>query len=298
MNGIPEDILVSNPVFVGYRGSISHGTHIENSIDDVDLIGVFVAPEDHYIGLNKSKETIERKRDEWDAVYYEMRHFLTLLLKSNPNVLSTLWLPEKFVVHADRLWSLLVKNRRAFASKQAYPAFTGYAYSQLRRMTRQQEEEPEKLKIIRDIERELEYREHRGPKLPMFQNLELRDYSIQALRTLRNNLKSQKGYMGEKRKALTEQFGYDTKNAAHLVRILKQGIEFLETGEMQVEREDAEMLFSIKHGEWSLYAVQQMAETLFSRAETAKNKSKLPEAPDKGVANRLCMEMIRDAMEG
>jgi predicted nucleotidyltransferase len=31
------------------------------------------------------------------------------------------------------------------------------------------------------------------------------------------------GYMGERRKRLVEQFGYDTKNAAHLIRLLRMG---------------------------------------------------------------------------
>jgi uncharacterized protein len=33
------------------------------------------------------------------------------------------------------------------------------------------------------------------------------------------------GYMGAKRKQLVEQFGFDCKNAAHLIRILRMGIE-------------------------------------------------------------------------
>lgn len=36
------------------------------------------------------------------------------------------------------------------------------------------------------------------------------------------------GYMGEKRKRLVRKFGYDTKNACHLIRLLKMGIEFIQ----------------------------------------------------------------------
>lgn len=41
-----------------------------------------------------------------------------------------------------------------------------------------------------------------------------------------------KGYMGEKRKALVNKYGYDTKSVAHLIRLLRMGVEFLTTGEM------------------------------------------------------------------
>ena len=36
-----------------------------------------------------------------------------------------------------------------------------------------------------------------------------------------------KGYMGAKRKELVAKHGYDTKNAAHLIRLLRMGIEFM-----------------------------------------------------------------------
>ena len=55
-----------------------------------------------------------------------------------------------------------------------------------------------------------------------------------------------KGYMGEKRKRLVEKFGYDTKNASHLIRLLRMGMEFLVDGELHVEREDAKELLRIK----------------------------------------------------
>lgn len=295
---IPSEVLVDNLLWLGYRGSIAHGTHVPGSdpsgIDDVDLIGVFVAPTDHYIGLNRAKETVERKQGEWDVVHYELRHFLNLLLKSNPSVLSCLWLHYDYVIAANPIWSYIAHNRSAFASRQAYPAFTGYAYAQLQRMTRLQEKEPEKLRKIAAIEEEIGYRESRtDDRMPMYFHPEYRGASLQSLRTERNNLKSQKGYMGEKRKALTEQHGYDTKNAAHLIRLLRMGIEFLETGEMQVRRKDADDLIAIKRGEWSRGEVEQTSTDLFTRAKKAVQKSPLPEYPDKEKANEVCMEILR-----
>ncbi len=44
------------------------------------------------------------------------------------------------------------------------------------------------------------------------------------------------GYMGPKRRSLVGRFGYDCKNASHLIRLLRQCIEFLDTGELQVRR--------------------------------------------------------------
>jgi predicted nucleotidyltransferase len=100
------------------------------------------------------------------------------------------------------------------------------------------------------------------------------------------------GYMGEKRKQLVERYGYDTKNAAHMIRLLRMGIEFLSTGSLNVLRSDAGELLEIKRGKWSLEKVKSEAEILFERLEDANLNSQLPDEPDREAINRLCVEMV------
>jgi len=101
------------------------------------------------------------------------------------------------------------------------------------------------------------------------------------------------GYMGQKRKALVDKFGYDTKNAAHLIRLLRMGIEFLKDGELYVLRHDVQEILSIKRGEWGLEKVKAEAERLFIVAEEAYLQSSLPVSPDKEAISQLCEEVIR-----
>lgn len=101
-----------------------------------------------------------------------------------------------------------------------------------------------------------------------------------------------KGYMGDKRKKLVEQHGYDTKNAAHLIRLLKMAIEFLVDGSLKVFREDSKTLLSIKRGEWGLDKVKQKAEELFSLAEEAYVKSHLPPQVDGDAIDKLCIQIL------
>jgi hypothetical protein len=56
---------------------------------------------------------------------------------------------------------------------------------------------------------------------------------------------------------------YDSKNAAHLIRLLRMGIEFLIEGAMYVERADGPELLEIKRGGWTLGKVKAEAERLF-----------------------------------
>jgi predicted nucleotidyltransferase len=218
------------------------------SVDDKDAMAVCVPPLEYYFGLEEyhSKGTREVKRGEWDIVIYEARKMLRLLKGSNPNVLMTLWLSPKHYIKKTEAWGLVLENRDLFVSKQAYHAFTGYAYSQLHRMTHMAFE----------------------------------------------------GYMGEKRRQLVEKFGYDTKNAAHLVRLLRMGIEFLVEGCLYVERPDAQQLLEIKRGEWTLEQVKAEANRLFVKAEDMYTRSALPIGVDKAKIGKLCADVVQLAISG
>jgi len=100
------------------------------------------------------------------------------------------------------------------------------------------------------------------------------------------------GYMGAKRKQLVDKFGFDVKNASHLIRLLRMSIEFLKDGELYIKREDAPQLLEIKRGEWSLDKVKAEADRLFKLAEDAYLHSSLPKGPDVGAINELCIEII------
>lgn len=249
-----NELFPRNLVLCGYRGSYAQNTYIPNtdpdSIDDIDLMGVYIAPPEYYVGLGRGRvytKAVERFIGEWDVVSYEIRKFFNLLLKANPNVMSLVWLNKKHYLPAEfqEYGNLIVKNRDAFSSKLAYNSFLGYANGQLHKM--------EHFKF--------------------------------------------EGYMGDKRKKLVEKHGYDTKNASHLIRLLRMGIEFLETGSMTVHRTDANELKAIKIGLWPLEKVKKEADILFKKAKEAQDKSLLPDKPNFSVAEDVLMTIITDYLE-
>lgn len=244
-----KELVPNNLVLFAYRGSIAHGMYIPNnnpnSIDDKDVIGIYMGEPEHYLGFGR-KEAYEKWIDVYDGVFYEYRKLISMLLKSNPNVLSLLWTDEKHIIYQNEIGRELRANRDLFVSKGIYHSFTGYAHSQFHKMTHLAFE----------------------------------------------------GYMGDKRKQLVEKFGYDTKNAAHLIRLLKMGIEFLTDGELYVEREDASYLLAIKKGEYPLEHVKTEAERLFKVAEEAYVRSNLPKGPDRDTVETLMVETIRAYLGG
>jgi len=251
---LEREIFPDNLILAGYRGSIAHNMYVPNtdpnSIDDIDLMGVYLAPPEYYVGLGlgqKYRKSVDKFIGKYDVVNYELRKFVNLLIKSNPNVLSLLWLRENHYVKRTRYGDLLIENRHLFVSKAAHASFTGYAYSQLKRM---------------------------------------------------NNFATDSSYMGEKRKKLVEKYGYDIKNAAHCIRLLKMGMEFLTTGELNVFRDDAPYLLEIKRGMWPLDKVKSEAERLFHLADEAYVRSTLPNKPDIPAIEKIVMEIILDYIEG
>jgi len=102
------------------------------------------------------------------------------------------------------------------------------------------------------------------------------------------------GKLGSRRKELVKRFGYDVKNASHLIRLLKMGIEVLSTGEITVKRPDNNMLLSIKRGEWKLEKVIKYADDLFKLLDEAFVKSPLPTRIDFKFVNNLCKNILMD----
>lgn len=238
--------LKERSILLGHMGSHSHGTYIPNKdggIDDIDVMGIIVPPKDYYLGIKKF-EQVNQFVEEYDLILYNIQKYFSLLLKNNPNVIGLLWLEPNLYIKNTELGKNLIKNRDIFSSKLAYKSFSGYAYSQLRKM----------------------------------------------------ETNACKGYMGDKRRKLVEKFGYDCKNAAHLIRLLRMGMEFLTTGEMNVMRHDSGQLIDIKQGLYTLDQIKVLAEDLFKKTEEAFMRSTLPNRPDYEKANKLLIETIEGCL--
>jgi uncharacterized protein len=300
-----QELLPENLILLGYRGSIAHNMYVpqsnKDSIDDKDLMGVFIAPLEHYLGFGRN-DVHEKFINEWDTVSYEIRKFIQLLLKCNPNVLSMLWLDEQHIIYQHELGKLLRKNREMFVSKQAYHSFNGYAYAQFKRMTHFNQEAQQEMTVLETMLSDcgIDCAEPGATQEQRDTLITSGEFSGKKLGELVDRYQGIKrkyfsgGYMGTKRRELVRRVGYDAKNAAHLIRLLRMGVEFLVEGELHVARADAENLLEIKRGECSIERVKEEAERLFKLAEEAYVRSSLPAQPDTLRAERLCLEIISE----
>lgn len=92
------------------------------------------------------------------------------------------------------------------------------------------------------------------------------------------------------RAELEEKFEFDTKHAAHAIRLMRMGLEILKFGVVDVYRHaDKDELLSIRNGAWTYEAVLEEAKRLDDEAEAIYvNKTyKVPHSPDKVKINEL-----------
>lgn len=97
---------------------------------------------------------------------------------------------------------------------------------------------------------------------------------------------------------LVETHGYDVKNAMHLIRLLRTGVELLRDGQVNTYRPDRTELLEIRNGSWTLAEVLAEADRLDEALKEARAVTTLPEEPDFEAANRLVMDLTRNALEG
>ena len=96
----------------------------------------------------------------------------------------------------------------------------------------------------------------------------------------------------DKRHALEVAYGYDTKHAMHLVRLMRMAEEILKDGTVNVRRPDAKELLDIRNGAWSYESLLEWAEEKdkYIREELYV-KSPLRRSADLDLAAEVLMEV-------
>ena len=101
-----------------------------------------------------------------------------------------------------------------------------------------------------------------------------------------------KNNRNEKRAALEEQCGYDSKHAMHLVRLFRCCEEILTQGHIHVRRPDAEELLSIKNGSWSYDQLLEYATNMDIRMGELYESSKLQFSADYEGIDKLYRSLV------
>ena len=255
-----DHLLPYGSIITGYVGSMAHNTyvpkHAENCIDDKDIMSIHIESMDTYLGTSKYGErdrgTINKGCTE-DGKICKQGQGLWDSVSYELRKACHLMMKGNL-----NMLSLLWLNNNHYCT-------------------------------VDDFGQELlDNRELFSSKLAYRPIAGYADGQRKRMTTC-----SFEGYQGNKRREMFQKFGYDCKHAAHTIRILRMGIEFMNEGVLYVHRDtDAEMLRSIKRGEWPLGKIEDEASRLFQRLEEAYDRSSLPAKPDADAINRMVVDMI------
>lgn len=125
---LAEYDLSEHIIFACIVGSRAYGLSTEES--DTDRRGIYLAPAEAEWSLYGVPEQLESK--ETEECYWELKKFLILALKANPNVLECLYSPLIEIKTA--LAEELLSMRDAFLSQLVYQTYNGYVMSQFKKL--------------------------------------------------------------------------------------------------------------------------------------------------------------------
>jgi predicted nucleotidyltransferase len=298
------DQAIKHCIFQCLTGSQAYG--ISQPDSDYDYVGVFIAPP---ISLADIRQNVkEVQRDHSDDKLYEIRRAFELMFNCSPGFIEILFTPACLTIQTSDIWNTIVDHRQWFlCTEKVKNAFSGYATAQMKRIrthrkycldppkrcpTRQEYNLPKHTTISH---------EQRNAILsisPEYLKDEIRDLVLnenafeQAKKQWDSYISWQQN-RNQKRLQLEMQFGYDTKHAAHLVRLARMGIELICTGELKIQRPDAQELCNIRNGAWSYQQLEQYADDIDHQMQEAIVNSVLPPRVQDDKARDMLVSILQ-----
>ena len=284
-------------------GSHLYGTNTTRS--DKDFVAVAMPHPTHILGMesfetcdirtNSSASGHRNNAADVDVTIHSLPKFITLASGCNPNIVEMLFVPDNCKVITTGWWEQVLQVREAFIHKGAYHRFSGYAFSQRKKLEAKRqtwvlrEELREKMeKLGLGLEEALVKARQGAQKLPGTTTEDLRWGSY--LPIINDLLRCGESWRSE----LYSEHGYDTKFASHMIRLLHEGIELLTEGTIRLPLTHVREVLAIKEGQWSYEHVMDHADHLKQLADLAYVKSDLPKKPNLRVLEQLQMSLLVD----
>jgi len=113
-------------IFEAITGSKAYG--LDTAKSDTDIRGVFVLPKELFYSM---EYTPQASNESNDIVYYELKRFMELLSKNNPNIIELLNVPDNCILYKHELMDKI--KPELFLSKLCEQTFANYAYTQIKK---------------------------------------------------------------------------------------------------------------------------------------------------------------------
>lgn len=142
-----QSFVVDNLKYLTITGSLSYG--VSSDASDLDCVGfcipdkelVFPHTAGHIQGFGTQIQRFDQFQQHgmirqgdptvYDVTIYNIVKYFQLCLENNPNMIDSLYTPERCVTFRTTISDLVRENRDIFLHKGSFHKFKGYAYSQL-----------------------------------------------------------------------------------------------------------------------------------------------------------------------
>ena len=301
----PPPHMKNNVHYEVLMGSIAYGC--SNDASDCDVYGFSIPYKDmifphlagHINGFGKQIQKFEQfqihhikdkeERKEYDLSIYNIIKYFQLCMDNNPNMIDSLFVPRRCILHSTQVGEHVRENRKLFLHKGSFHKFKGYAYAQVHKMNTKSIlpfiKECKKLKIdplTFDVEKVKE------------------EFEISKIKyVVRLFFESTQGGKLTKRLPSVLEHGYDLKFAYNVVRLLNEVEQIMTEHDLDLER-NREQLKAIRRGDWTKDQVIKYFEDKEKSLEEVYTKSTLQHSPNEEAIKRLlleCLEMHFGSLE-
>ena len=319
-------------ILLTYAGSKVLGIDTDES--DIDLLGVVIPPkkmreqfffdweqleskEDYFSqfrGLMDQK-SVEQTKNGLEGTVMNLDKYMRLSAKCNPTLLAPMFAADHHILRSDTRGELLRSKAKAFLSLKAHKSFIGYAVSQLKRIQGHKRwfDNPPVKPNRKERGLSISHKILNNEQLQAFKTLGAKQMvklgikddlakEIMAEIQYSKDMENYKRYetwrknRNPVRAKLEEECSFDTKHAAHLVRLLNVGEEIVKTGEVHIDRTeiDASMLLDIRNGLWTYEELINYSEKKQKEIDdfVKSGESPLPEEPDWPVIEELYLNLL------
>lgn len=161
--------------YLTLMGSDAYG--VSSGSSDIDIYG-FCIPPKHVVyphtvgvilGFGKQGERFEQWQEhgidmdekKYDFSVYSIVKFFQLCMENNPNMIDSLFTPDRCILHLTPIGALVRENRRSFLHKGAWFKFKGYAYSQMAKIrSRTNSSNPRRAETIKEFGYDVKFAYH------------------------------------------------------------------------------------------------------------------------------------------
>jgi len=313
-----RDMVLKNRILEIKTGSTLFGLLTPTS--DTDYSGIFLPNKEYVFGFRKCenvslsiKNKLENNKNSQFAIdrdFFEFRKFIKLALDNNPSILELLFVNEENIEFINEFGRELLNKAVLFPHKGLKERFIGYSSSQKKKMIIKKDhyldlEKAELIlnKIINEGDDKLLL-----PQCTHYDNFErifkikkqtdnhyrIGERSLIKNQTVKRALSEIQKIIGEatNRKEFIKKNGYCTKFASHMIRLLLEGIELLETGKLVFPLQNKKELMEIKTGKWNLQDVLDYSKELEDKVNQMKKTSDLPFKPRMAEIEKYMIEVL------